>query len=73
MQNIWLIVAAVSRYSSLAGMLSAGFAPVFAVFTGYSDGTIVLMLMALLVYARHWGNIQRLRAGTESKIGAKKA
>ena len=69
----WLIVGGLSRYSSLAGMLSAGFAPVFATFTGYASGALVLIVMSLLIYARHWGNIQRLRAGNETKIGAKKA
>jgi glycerol-3-phosphate acyltransferase PlsY len=68
----WLIVAGISRYSSLAGMLSGGFAPVFTTFLDYRVATVALMLMSLLIYWRHWENIKRLRAGTESKIGAKK-
>lgn len=68
----WVVVAAVFRYSSLAALMAAGFAPVWAVLLG--DGQIVLLTMALavIIYVRHAGNISRLRAGTEPKIGRKR-
>ncbi|KPP84024.1 MAG: acyl-phosphate glycerol 3-phosphate acyltransferase PlsY [Rhodobacteraceae bacterium HLUCCA08] len=68
----WLIVAAVSRYSSLSAMLAAGMSPVWAVLLGRGEVVFLCMALAVLIYLRHWGNIQRLRAGTESRIGARK-
>jgi glycerol-3-phosphate acyltransferase PlsY len=68
----WLIVASVFRYSSLAALLAAGFAPAFAVFMGYGDFVVLFLVLAVLVYIRHLENIRRLRAGTETKIGSKK-
>jgi glycerol-3-phosphate acyltransferase PlsY len=73
------IVVYLSRYVSLASMVAAVFAPVFYVF---GDGVawqadraevLCLAVMALLLVWRHRENINRLLAGTESKLGAKKA
>ncbi|WP_439156086.1 glycerol-3-phosphate 1-O-acyltransferase PlsY [Yoonia sp.] len=69
--GIWLAVAAVSRYSSLAALLAAGWAPVVMAFTGYGETFLLGIVLCLLMYARHYENIKRLRAGTETKIGAK--
>ena len=69
----WLVVAAVFRYSSLAGLLSLAAAPVYAWFL--FDRPLVAyaaVFLALLAVIRHGENIRRLLAGTESKIGAKK-
>ena len=67
----WLFVAVVSRYSSLSALLAAGLSPVFAVFWGRGDLFLFCVILAVLIYWRHWANITRLRAGTESKIGQK--
>lgn len=73
------IVVYFSRYVSLASMVAAVFAPVFYLFgdgvAWDANGTEVfcLALMALLLVWRHRENINRLLAGTESKLGAKKA
>ncbi|MES2106004.1 MAG: glycerol-3-phosphate 1-O-acyltransferase PlsY [Pseudomonadota bacterium] len=69
----WLIVAYASRYSSLAALVAAFFAPLYY---GLLFGPDVLMLAvfvmsALLVY-RHRQNIANLIAGKESRIGSKK-
>ena len=73
------IVVYFSRYVSLASMVSAVFAPVFYLF---GDGVawqavgaevLCLAVMALLLVWRHRENINRLLAGTESKLGQKKA
>lgn len=69
----WLIVAAVFRFSSLAALMAAGFAPMFAVFLRMDTVIILLLVFAVLVYIRHAANISRLRNGTETKIGSKKA
>lgn len=66
----WLIVAAVSRYSSLAALTAAALAPVFAFATDAPLPMLYLaVFMAVLVFVRHAENIGRLMRGEESKIG----
>ncbi len=68
----WLIIAYFTRYSSLAAIVAAAFAPFYQMLI-WEAGPIagVLVLMALLLIWRHEGNIKKLLAGTESKIGQK--
>jgi glycerol-3-phosphate acyltransferase PlsY len=70
----WLIIVAFLRYSSLAALVAAAFAPFFTALLMGLDAyfACVLVISALLVW-RHRGNIGRLMAGTESRIGGKKA
>lgn len=66
----WLIIAYFSRYSSLAAMVSAAFAPMYQLLIWEAGPTaLVLLVMALLLVWRHSANIQKLLAGTESRIG----
>jgi len=73
----WVIVAFFFRYSSLASIVSAFFAPAFYLVGGGVawplDRTVLLTLIAisLLLVWRHRENIRRLAAGTESRLGAK--
>lgn len=75
----WLIIAFFFRYSSLASLVSAAFAPVYYLFGDrlkwYAERpvTMALFAMALLLAWRHRANIERLVKGTESRLGAKKA
>lgn len=69
---IWLVIAALFRYSSLAALVAAGWIPIIMGFTDRGEMFVLSAVLCLLMYARHWGNIQRLRKGTETKIGAKK-
>lgn len=69
----WLIVAFFLRYSSLAALVAAVFAPLFDIFL-FGENEIawsVFAMSALLVW-RHRANIGKLIAGTESRIGEKK-
>ena len=68
----WLIIAYFSRYSSLAAIVAAVFAPFYEMLI-WGTGPIVgvLVLMALLLVWRHEGNIKKLLNGTESRIGQK--
>ena len=69
----WLIIAAFLRYSSLAALIAAAFAPLATLFvlgTG-ARAAAVLAMSAILVW-RHKENIARLVAGTEPRLGAKK-
>lgn len=75
----WLIVAFFLRYSSLASLVAAVFAPVYYIFgdgvAWYLDKSVLLAMavMALLLLWRHTQNIARLVKGTEPRLGAKKA
>ena len=68
---VWLILAAVTRLSSLAALASFAAAPILAAVL--ADATIVklALVIAVLVFARHHTNIRRLIAGTEPRIGQK--
>ena len=70
---IRLIVAGVSRYSSVAALVVAGWLPLVMMFTNYGHYSLMAVILAIIILIRHWGNIQRLKEGTESKIGAKAA
>ena len=75
----WVIIAFFFRYSSLASLAAAVFAPVYYIFgdglAWYMDKAILLSigLMSLLLVYRHAENIGRLARGTESRLGQKKA
>jgi glycerol-3-phosphate acyltransferase PlsY len=65
----WALVAAIFRISSLAGLASFAVAPVaMFYFSGWHAGVLALVL-AILGFWKHRGNIARLRAGTEPRIG----
>lgn len=67
----WLLVATVSRYSSLASILAALTAPLYATWIGQSIAVVLgMIVMSALLIMRHQANIARLVAGNESKIGA---
>jgi glycerol-3-phosphate acyltransferase PlsY len=68
----WLIVAYFTRYSSLAAIVAAVFAPFYQMLIwGGGPITLAAGLMGLLLIWRHEANIKKLLAGTESKIGQK--
>ena len=68
----WLLIAYLFRYSSLAALVAAAFAPFYhALIWGGSPATLAIAVMSLLLIWRHEGNIRKLLAGTESKIGQK--
>lgn len=65
----WLLVAAITRYSSLSAIVMSVAAPVYtAIFYHLHGAFLVLVLTALLIF-KHRENIARLRAGTETRIG----
>lgn len=65
---IWIAVAFIIRYSSLASLISAVCAPIFMMIFGNHLYAFPTLLIAALIIWRHMDNIKRLRAGTESKI-----
>jgi glycerol-3-phosphate acyltransferase PlsY len=70
---IWGLIAALTRYSSLAGLVASLSAPVLLWFTAGSKPALLFALLTILVWITHRGNIARLLAGTEPKIGSKPA
>jgi glycerol-3-phosphate acyltransferase PlsY len=68
----WLIIAFFFRYASLASIVAALFAPLYQLLIWGADATtLAIAVMSLLLVWRHNANIQKLFAGTESKIGQK--
>ena len=69
----WLVIAYAFRYSSLAALVSAIFAPFFYVLMfGVDPLLLAVVTMSLLLLYRHAKNIGNLMSGKESRIGSKK-
>ena len=66
---IWLAVAALTRYSSLAALIASVLTPVFLWWWGARLETELFALLTFLLWIMHRGNIARLAGGRESKIG----
>lgn len=71
---VWVIIAFLLRYASLASIVAAVCTPLFMFVFGNHQYAFPLLLVAALVIWRHEENIKRLRSGTETKInlGGKK-
>jgi len=70
----WAIVAVFTRYSSLAALVAAVFAPFYQVLIwGGGPVAVAVFVMGALLVWRHSANIQKLLKGTESKLGQKAA
>lgn len=68
---VWLAVAFLARYSSLAALTAAIIVPIALYFFSTPQIAGLFALMSLIIIAKHRANIERLLAGTEGKIGAK--
>ncbi len=67
----WLVTALLTRYSSLAALIAAATSTLWAFVM--QDGRIffICVLLTVLIYMRHWKNLERLKAGIELRIGEK--
>ena len=76
--GVWILVTMISRYVSLGSIVAAvSFVPIFVAFQWGKLGELWPLLafavaMVALIVLRHGGNISRLFAGTENKIGQSK-
>jgi acyl phosphate:glycerol-3-phosphate acyltransferase len=70
---VWLGMLAISRISSIGGMAAALSAPVAAFAFGQREMALMLAGLALILIWKHRENIDRLRAGTEPRVGQKDA
>jgi acyl phosphate:glycerol-3-phosphate acyltransferase len=68
---VWLAVAALSRYSSLAALIASAITPIFLWWRGETTEALVFLLLSAVLWIMHRGNIGRLLSGTEGKIGAR--
>jgi glycerol-3-phosphate acyltransferase PlsY len=70
--GIWLVLAGIFRYSSVAALAACLATPVILFSLGKIEAALLFALLAALVWYKHRANIGRLFAGTEPKIGASK-
>lgn len=67
--GIWLGVAYMTRYSSLSALVASACTPIGLYAAGDTQAAILFVGLTVLLFWKHAANIQRLRAGTEGKIG----
>ena len=70
---IWAAVAALTRYSSLSGLIASAAMPVLLWVYVDRKSALLFVVLTTLIWFRHSANISRLWAGTEPKIGRSKA
>ncbi|MCW2307279.1 glycerol-3-phosphate 1-O-acyltransferase PlsY [Rhodobium gokarnense] len=68
---IWLVVALITRFSSLSALVASALTPVVALGFNQPKLAVFTVLLALLAWFKHRTNIARLVSGTEPKIGAR--
>lgn len=68
---IWIGTLAITRYSSVGGLVAAACTPVIALFRERTEIGILFIALALIVFWKHRGNLARLFAGTEPRVGQK--
>jgi acyl phosphate:glycerol-3-phosphate acyltransferase len=66
---IWLAIAAATRYSSLAALAASAATPPILWQATYLQEAQLFALLTLLIWLKHAGNIRRLIAGEEGRIG----
>jgi glycerol-3-phosphate acyltransferase PlsY len=67
----WLLIAAISRISSLSALVAAAMTPVWVSVLGMPQAGLVTALLAALIFMRHDANVKRLLKGEEPRIGRK--
>jgi glycerol-3-phosphate acyltransferase PlsY len=68
---VWLVVAAATRYSSLAALVASAATPAVLWFMGEPGRAGLFLLLTVVLWFMHRANIARLLSGTEGKIGSK--
>ena len=68
----WAVTAFLTRISSLSALVAAASSALWLFFFNHGQMLFLAVILTLLVYVRHWANLERIKAGTEPKIGQKK-
>jgi glycerol-3-phosphate acyltransferase PlsY len=71
--GIWIVIAVVSRYSSLAALTASAITPLSLWLLDQPSAAALFLLLSALLWIMHRANIARLLKGTEGRIGAKAA
>ena len=72
--DIWLATAMMTQYSSLSALTAFGLSPLIAAFiTGNYQLVVFMLLLSIMIWIKHSGNIKRLSNGTETKIKLNKS
>jgi glycerol-3-phosphate acyltransferase PlsY len=71
--GIWIVIAVVSRYSSLAALIASAITPLSLWLLDQPSAAALFLLLSALLWIMHRANIARLLKGTEGRIGAKAA
>ncbi|HEX2255488.1 MAG TPA: glycerol-3-phosphate 1-O-acyltransferase PlsY [Afifellaceae bacterium] len=66
---VWLATAAVTRYSSLSALIASAATPPILFLLGHIQWAELFLLLTIILWLRHRGNISRLMAGEEGRIG----
>jgi len=66
---VWIGIAVLFRFSSLAALTASVTVPLVMLIAGYEEWALMTLILTVILYLRHFGNIRRLLAGTESRIG----
>ena len=69
----WALTAAITRISSLSALVAAALSSFWLVVFGQGHMIVLTVLLTVLIYWKHWPNLERIKAGTEPRIGRKKA
>lgn len=67
----WVLVAWISRYSSLSALIAIAISPLYVYLLGERDPARLAIVLAVIVWITHYQNIRRLLQGKEAKIGGK--
>lgn len=67
----WAVAAFLTRISSASALVAAATSGLWCFVFDRGDALFLSFALMLLVYIRHWPNLQRIKAGTEPKIGRK--
>lgn len=68
----WLVTALITRISSMSALVAAASTGLWAFFLNEGSLLLLVLVLTILIYIRHWPNLERIKAGTEPKIGQKK-
>jgi glycerol-3-phosphate acyltransferase PlsY len=68
---LWIVIAVITRYSSLSALIASLVTPIFLWWLGHLTMAFLFAVLTLLLFYMHRANIARLTAGTEGRIGQK--
>ena len=68
----WAVAVLLTRISSLGALTAAALSTLWLVVFHQPKMVLLTALLTVLIYIRHWANLERIKQGTEPRIGAKK-